>query len=39
MGYRGPNPLKETLTVKKDFNKQLRDHYPRALKQNVILQV
>ena len=29
----GPNPPKETLTFKKEFFvKQLRDHYPRALK-------
>ena len=29
----GPNPPKETLTFKKEFfGKQLRDHYPRALR-------
>ena len=29
----GPNPPMETLTFKKEFfGKQLRDHYPRALK-------
>ena len=29
----GPNPPKETLIFKKEFfGKQLRDHYPRALK-------
>ena len=29
----GPNPPKETLTFKKEyFSKQLRDHYPRALR-------
>ena len=38
MGYRRPNPPKETLTFIKYFlGKQLRDHHPRAL--NVVLLV
>ena len=32
MATEGPTPLKETLTLKKEFfDKQLQDHYPRAL--------